>query len=744
MLLTNDDMRYVLMHVTPKNSFNKFGYMEYEKVPISPLNYHKVNIFDTKNQYSYNALNNIVDNVIFFRGLVLTEKDNLFCIDIDNCIVENEINETALYFMGLFTDCYIEQSASRNGIHIIGFGNPPCEHKKEILYNDQKLELYTKSRSITISQDIIQRKDDRNFAVNFEYVVNEFFKKEEPKQKLASVNHNLTLDDNEIIQRALNSRSAASDFGHGCSFKDLYTGNKSVLKTCYQSKSSSEYDASSADLALASHLSFWSNGNHEQIKRIMMQSALVREKWKREDYLNNTIEKAISNTTSFYTPSQKKIDQENIKGVIFEDQQKELFKNFYWVKADSKICDVESTELITTDTFNVLFNGAHYAYIEMDTKFKHTIRPSVAFMYSARNHDKLVDKLEFNPINKNKIFYNKKKQKCINTFSELDIDIKEGDITPFLKHIQTLLPKPIDQEILLSYLALNLQFPGKKQAWCVVLQGVQGNGKTLIATLITRILNGKHCCKLRNDDLGNKFNADVGKSVYAHIDDVDSSSSKVNLMEYLKPLISDYDLTVEPKGVDRFTADNFCNFIFTMNNKKGVIVKQDERRYCVFFTAQQCRDDLELGEIETIRDWLLKKEGYKIVAKFLLDYKIKDEYIDCLRAPISTSMTEVFNLALSTAAQTLNDAIEDNLQGFKENYVSATQARIYLERQGIKASNYKTTEALRELGYKKVEQLRYPLIPEQNKRSVIYANKKNIRTGVDLYNDYIQSQGYTV
>ena len=51
-------------------------------------------------------------------------------------------------------------------------------------------------------------------------------------------------------------------------------------------------DDSAADLALCSHLTFWSQ-DCDQVDRLFRRSGLYREKWGRDDYRRRTIAKAL-------------------------------------------------------------------------------------------------------------------------------------------------------------------------------------------------------------------------------------------------------------------------------------------------------------------------------------------------------------------------------------------------------------------------------------------------------------------
>ena len=59
-------------------------------------------------------------------------------------------------------------------------------------------------------------------------------------------------------------------------------------------------DSSSGDLALFSRLAFYTQ-DAEQVERVARESARVRDKWDRPDYIARTIEKALERS-EFWTP----------------------------------------------------------------------------------------------------------------------------------------------------------------------------------------------------------------------------------------------------------------------------------------------------------------------------------------------------------------------------------------------------------------------------------------------------------
>jgi len=61
-------------------------------------------------------------------------------------------------------------------------------------------------------------------------------------------------------------------------------------------------DHSSADLGLCALLAFWTGRDKARMDTLFRQSGLMREKWERQGYREDTLDKAIATTTECYTP----------------------------------------------------------------------------------------------------------------------------------------------------------------------------------------------------------------------------------------------------------------------------------------------------------------------------------------------------------------------------------------------------------------------------------------------------------
>jgi len=239
-------------------------------------------------------------------GFVLTKEDPFFCIDIDNCFdtTTNKWFDFSQQIIHQFAGAAVEVSSSGKGLHIIGSSTPLQHTCKNGTFN---IELYTEDRFIALTGWHATGDAGRDFTAILSTFIDEHFKKTSIANTTTLNNANWwstkpveewngPTDDDELINLALKSISGKKAFGNGASFADLWNDNEEVLSVAYPPQKDDVYDRSSADMALAQHLGFWTGYNAKRMELLMRQSALAREKWDtHRTYLKRTIHTAYMN-----------------------------------------------------------------------------------------------------------------------------------------------------------------------------------------------------------------------------------------------------------------------------------------------------------------------------------------------------------------------------------------------------------------------------------------------------------------
>lgn len=233
-------------------------------------------------------------------------------IDLDN--IEDDLHlykngERLDNIVAEFTDAfksYTEVSPSGNGLHIIIKGKIPGNRKRK-----GNIEMYDSGRFFTMTGNKISKYSEIN-NVNPK-VFKEIYSKYLPDNTIPIPTRNTVqtihnLSEMDILNEIYKSKQARL-------FDDLMKGHWDRHYT----------SQSEADIAMANILAFWCAKDYSQMDSIFRQSGLYRDKWdekrKNSTYGEQTLFKAINETSNTYTPKQEKEPLKYALDHIFEDSK---------------------------------------------------------------------------------------------------------------------------------------------------------------------------------------------------------------------------------------------------------------------------------------------------------------------------------------------------------------------------------------------------------------------------------------
>jgi P4 family phage/plasmid primase-like protien len=232
-------------------------------------------------------------------GFVFTENDPFFFLDMDHCLDNGQWSPLSLQLFEYLKGAYCEISQSGKGGHIIASGTPPAHGCRNDAYG---LEFYHEKRYVALTGNGAIGDASFDASSLLPGLVATYFPPDDAQTGAQEWTTGPCpewygpTDDGVLTQRAMASQSVNNAFGVKASFADLWNANGPVLGKFYPDPKR-EYDASSADAALAWHLAFWTGKDCDRIRRLMEQSKLKRDKWEREDYLPRTIHSAVARLT---------------------------------------------------------------------------------------------------------------------------------------------------------------------------------------------------------------------------------------------------------------------------------------------------------------------------------------------------------------------------------------------------------------------------------------------------------------
>lgn len=239
------------------------------------------------------------------------------------------------------------------------------------------------------------------------------------------------------------------------------------------------------------------------------------------------------------------------------------------------------------------------------------------------------------------------------------------DIVERIKgHVAHLLPDPREQEIFIQYLAHNVQFPGEKLNWAIVLQGVQGDGKSFFSEMMQHVMGFDNVRLMNVQTLEGSFTGWAEGQCMTFIEELKLDNyKKYEVLNNLKPYISNPMIEVRALYKNSRTVLNTTNYIGLTNFKDSLPIDANDRRYCILFSQWQDKKALE--------DWMAENPNYYPnlydamrnnvgeLIQWLKTYQITDEFKAMKRAPHTDAKDKMCMLSRGSDVVCVEEVLEE-------------------------------------------------------------------------------------
>lgn len=165
------------------------------------------------------------------------------------------------------------------------------------------------------------------------------------------------------------------------------------------------------------------------------------------------------------------------------------------------------------------------------------------------------------------------------------------------KHFELLFPNKGERDILLDYLAYTVQFPKEKITWAVLIQGVDGSGKSWMAGMMAAVLGGLNVRVVDATLLKEQFTKWMQGYRMVFFSEIRlRGENRFEILDKLKRPVSDPSVDVRMMTKDSFEVPNFTNYVMFTNFPDALPINNNDRRYFVLKTSFQTREDIESFE----------------------------------------------------------------------------------------------------------------------------------------------------
>lgn len=713
-------------------------------------------------------------------AFVFTKGDPFFFIDIDHCLEDDAWSQKALDICAQFPGCAMEISQSGTGLHIFGTMPEVLPHSNKNTVED--LELYTSGRFVALTgTSAMGQASTVPSREAWAWLVSAYFPSKAGVAPGASWSEEPVTewtgpeDDETLIKKMLSTTSARSVIGGSVTARQLWEADAAALANVFPDATRA-FDWSAADASLLSHLAFWTGKDHGRMLRLFERSALAdRDKWRdREEYRINTVLYAAGACRAVYdivkpgqdgTPVPAPVGAATLENGIRPGfqylaavDQVGHFKECTYVAQEHRVL-IPSGVLLKAEQFRVVYGGYVFA-MDDGSNGKSTKNAWEAFTESQAIRFPRVDATCFRPELPAGTVIEDGGLKLVNTYVPIDTPAMVGDVSPFLDLLARLLPVQGDRDILLAYMAACVQYPGVKFQWAPLLQGAPGNGKTLIGRALVQAIGRRYTHLPEAKDIGNKFNSWLGGKLLVIVEEVCNQSKQLDNAETLKWMITNDIVPSQGKGQDQTTGDNRANFILFSNYKDAVQKTEDDRRFCVFYTAQQSFRDFARCGIDgpyfpKLWAWAKAENGWAYITNYLRAYQIPAALNPagiCQRSPETSSTQEAVLQSKTFVEQELIEAIESATVGFRGGWISSMALDRFLQDKRVSLAYNKRREVITKLGYSYHTALpggratRRVLIEGGKPRLYMTAGHiaRNVMDPSEIVRLYCEAQGYEV
>lgn len=242
------------------------------------------------------------------------------------------------------------------------------------------------------------------------------------------------------------------------------------------------------------------------------------------------------------------------------------------------------------------------------------------------------------------------------------------DISPFVDFMKHIINDDDTVSAILDWFADMYQNPHLKPDWAIILRGDKGAGKNTIEEMLGRELLDRSNYFRTSDTtkLFGRFNGHLATNLLLVGQEIVWNGKK-EMDSTLKEMVTEKTRSLEKKGVDTITIDNYTRIYLTSNADWVVPASgKDERRYLVVNVARSAYVDFN-----KLWDWY-NNGGKEALMHEMLHRDLN--YFNRHKAPSTKGLQEQLIHSLVGVEQFVYEALTDGVFGLRSEKVQTSTA----------------------------------------------------------------------
>ena len=358
-------------------------------------------------------------------------------------------------------------------------------------------------------------------------------------------------------------------------------------------------------------------------------------------------------------------------------------KGWVYVSDDDKFFRMDSDEWVSMQGFNARFNR------EVPVGEDGTISKSAAWVALENYAIPTVTRALYLPW-ADKLFEMDGVQ-CVNSYRKssvpeatkhLSVDGQRA-VSVVLEHLRLLCGgRQAVVQTFVDWMAHNVQSPGVKIRWAPLVKGVEGDGKTVMGSLLAAVMGRGNVRNVSPKVLGTDFTGWAEGACVAVLEEIKlTGHNRYDILNALKPFVTNDSVEVHRKGKDTYDIVNTTNYIAFTNYADALPLTDTDRRWWIVFSPFASGKEMaamirsQFGGAGSDRDLLgnyfdALHEAISTcradLRRWLIDWPISAGFKPNGSAPMTEEKGVMIGMSVSDEEMTVRELMEKGGAGYTE------------------------------------------------------------------------------
>ena len=245
---------------------------------------------------------------------------------------------------------------------------------------------------------------------------------------------------------------------------------------------------------------------------------------------------------------------------------------------------------------------------------------------------------------------------------------------------------------LIDWMAFCVQNPGRKIRWAPLIKGCEGDGKSTISIMLSAAMGSRNVRPISAKALAEGFTGWAEGACVGVMEELRvHNSSRLDLLDVVKPYITNDVVTVRRMRTDEYGAPNTQNYIGFTNHNDALPLMDMDRRWWVAFTCCQSKEDVARvypeGYFARLMAAIEMHPG--AVRRWLLEWPVRDSFRQHGPAPGSAAKEIMAGSNKSEDDWTVETLVQAGGVGFSDAVVSTAHLRGAIAASGGHLADHK-------------------------------------------------------